>query len=58
MERDVKLKRVTYSEWALLIWRVKKTSYRICADVSRAVNPNLKIDVYPLPKIENILQEM
>lgn len=60
LESEGKIKRVAHSEWASPIWPVKKKDggYRLCADVSRTVNPNLKIDVYPLPTIEEIVQEM
>ena len=59
LERQVHngvLQRVEYSEWATPIVVVPKPSkaVRICGDFSVTVNPQLKINQYPLPRPEEL----
>jgi hypothetical protein len=51
-----KLTPVTISRWASPIWFVLKKdgNVRIVVDFKRTVNPNLKIDQYPLPRVKDI----
>ncbi|XP_031553785.1 uncharacterized protein K02A2.6-like [Actinia tenebrosa] len=47
---------VNYSEWAApIVTPVKKdSSVRVCGDFKVTINPQLEIDEYPLPRIEDI----
>ena len=59
LERQVHngvLQRVEYSEWATPIVVVPKPSkaVRICGDFSVTVNPQLKINQYPIPRPEEL----
>ncbi|XP_031550150.1 uncharacterized protein K02A2.6-like [Actinia tenebrosa] len=47
---------VNYSEWAApIVTPVKKDgSVRVCGDFKVTINPQLEIDEYPLPRIEDI----
>ena len=47
---------VSWSEWATPIVVVPKQdgAIRLCGDFKVSVNPALKIDMYPLPKVEDI----
>lgn len=60
LEAEGKIYKVSHSEWASPLVPVKKSdgSYRLCVDFKRTVNPNLKIDIYPLPTAENIFASM
>ncbi|XP_026320398.1 uncharacterized protein K02A2.6-like [Hyposmocoma kahamanoa] len=60
MEKDGKIFKVNHSEWASPIVPVKKNdgSYRLCVDFKKTVNPNLNIDIYPLPKAEDVFATM
>ena len=50
---------VYWSDWAAPIVVVPKSDIWICTDMSRdfrvSVNPFLKVDQYPLPRVEDIL---
>ena len=51
---------VEHSSWATPIVPVRKRdgSLRICGDFKVTVNPHLNIDVYPLPKIEDLFANL
>lgn len=50
------IKKVPHSEWAApIVTPVKKDgSVRVCGDFKVTINPHLKVDEYPLPRIEEI----
>ena len=56
LEAEGIVKRVTHSEWAApIITPIKKDDeVRICGDFKVTVNPQLDVDEYPLPRIEEI----
>ncbi|KAL4008501.1 hypothetical protein ACER0C_002353 [Sarotherodon galilaeus] len=58
LEEQGILTKVDWSDWATPIVSVSKKasdSVRICGDFKVSVNPVLRIDQYPLPRIEDIL---
>ena len=56
LEREGVLEKVTFSEWATPIVAVPKSDgkVRLCGDFKVTVNPQLKVDQYPLPKAEDL----
>ncbi|XP_037944459.1 uncharacterized protein K02A2.6-like [Teleopsis dalmanni] len=54
------LKPVTYSDWGTPIVPVLKKNgeVRICGDFKITVNPNLIVEKYPLPRIEDIFAKL
>ncbi|XP_045473436.1 uncharacterized protein K02A2.6-like [Harmonia axyridis] len=60
LEKEGILVKVMRSEWATPIVPVVKANgkIRICGDFKITLNPNLIIDEYPLPSIENLFSTM
>ncbi|XP_059053689.1 uncharacterized protein K02A2.6-like [Achroia grisella] len=60
LEKQGKIYKVKHSEWASPLVPIRKSdgTYRLCVDFKRTVNPNIKIDNYPLPTAENIFASM
>ena len=56
LEAEGVIKKVAASEWAApIVTPVKKDgSARVCGDFKVTINPQLKVDEYPLPRIDNI----
>ena len=56
LEKDGILSKIEYSEWATPIVPVVKRngSVRVCGDLKVSVNPVLRAEQYPLPRIEDI----
>ncbi|KAK2183951.1 hypothetical protein NP493_291g03003 [Ridgeia piscesae] len=56
LEAEWIVKRVTHSEWATpIVTRIKKDGeVRICGDFKVTINPQLDVDEYHLPRIEEI----
>lgn len=54
------LVQVDYSEWGTPIVPVAKRngSLRICGDYKVTINPHLKIDQYPLPRIQDLFSKL
>ena len=60
LERQGIIVPVTYSDWATPIVPVPKPNrgVRICADFKVTINPVLKADQYPLPRIDDIFSTL
>ena len=60
LEKDGILSKVEYSEWATPIVPVVKRngSVRVCGDFKVSVNPVLRVEQYPLPRIEDIFANL
>ena len=56
LEAEGIVKRMTHSEWAApIVTPIKKDGeVRICGDFKVTINPQLDVDEYPLPRIEEI----
>ena len=59
VEEDI-IEKVNHSEWAPPIVPVIKPdgSIRMCADYSGTINKFCKVDQYPIPSLEDILNEV
>ncbi|MCG8113098.1 MAG: RNase H-like domain-containing protein [Candidatus Thiodiazotropha taylori] len=60
LEKEGIIQKVDHSDWATPIVPVPKgdNTVRICGDYKTTVNPQLKVDQYPLPKIEDIFASL
>ena len=60
LEQDGILTKVSHSDWATPVVPIPKKdgSVRICGDFKVTVNPQLKVDQYPLPRIDDILASL
>ena len=56
LENEGIIQKVDHSDWATPIVAVPKgdNTVRICGDYKTTVNPQLQVDQYPLPKIQDI----
>ena len=60
LENEGIIQKVDHSEWATPIVAVPKedNTVRICGDYKTTVNPQLQVDQYPLPKIQDIFASL
>jgi len=60
LERDGILSKVDWAEWATPVVPVPKKdgSIRICGDFKLTINPVLRAEEYPLPRIEDIFAKL
>ena len=60
LENDGIIQKVDNSDWATSIVAVPKgdNTVRICRDYKTTVNPQLQVDQYPLPKIQDIFASL
>lgn len=60
LEKEGIITKVDWSEWATPIVPVPKSngSVRICGDFKVTINPELKVDHYPLPRIEDVFANL
>ena len=60
LEQDGILTKVSHSDWATPVVPIPKKdgSVRICGDFKLTVNPQLKVDQYPLPRIDDIFASL
>ena len=60
LEQDGILTKVSHSDWATPVVPIPKKdgSVRICGDFKVTVNPQLKVDRYPLPRIDDIFASL
>ena len=60
LESEGIIQKVDHSDWATPIVAVPKgdNSVRICGDYKVTVNPQLEVDQYPLPKIQDIFASL
>ena len=57
LEREGIIDKVTHSEWATPVVAMPKPDgrVRLCGDFKVTVNPSMKVDQYPLPKVDDLL---
>ena len=57
LEKEGVLEPIEFSNWAAPIVALLKSDgkVRICGDFRVSVNPALKLDEYPIPKVEDLL---
>ena len=60
LEQDGILTKVSHSDWATPVVPIPKKdgSVRTCGDFKVTVNPQLKVDQYPLPRIDDIFASL
>ena len=60
LENEGIIQKVDHSDWATPIVAVPKgdNTVRICGDYKTTVNPQLQVDQYPLPKIQDIFASL
>ena len=60
LENEGIIQKVDHSDWATPIVAVPKgdSTVRICGDYKTTVNPQLQVDQYPLPKIQDIFASL
>ena len=60
LEKEGILSKVDWSEWATPLVAIPKSAggVRICGDFKVTINPVLKVDQYPLPRIEDIFSNL
>ena len=60
LEKESIIEKVDHSDWATPVVAVPKgdNSVRICGAYKTTVNPQLKIDQYPLPRIHDIFASL
>ena len=60
LEQDGILTKVSHSDWATPVVPIPKKdgSVHICGDFKVTVNPQLKVDQYPLPRIDDIFASL
>ena len=60
LEQDGILTKVSHSNWATPVVPIPKKdgSVHICGDFKVTVNPQLKVDQYPLPRIDDIFASL
>ncbi|KII75052.1 hypothetical protein RF11_15451 [Thelohanellus kitauei] len=54
------IEKFNFSEWATpIVYHIKKDeSVSVCADLSIMLNPRKSIDIYPLPRIEELFTRL
>lgn len=54
------LEKIDYSDWAAPIVPVRKANgeIRVCGDYKVTVNPNLDVPEHPMPRVEELLQQL
>ena len=60
LENEGIIQKVDHNDWATPIVAVQKgdNTVRICGDYKTTVNPQLQVDQYPLPKIQDIFASL